>query len=91
MYYSFVFHTNMPFSLFGDYYGNERQSKETPKKSQYWTPVVEMRETDEAFTIQTELPGIKKEDISIDLNGNTLTLSGERSNKAAEKNERIHR
>ena len=43
-----------------------------------WSPKVDIYETQENYVLNAELPGLKKEDISIDLNDNTLTLKGER-------------
>ena len=44
-----------------------------------WHPVVDMFEKDNEIVIKAELPGLRKEDIAIDLKGRTLTLKGERS------------
>jgi HSP20 family protein len=43
-----------------------------------WTPAVDVAETEEAFTLYVELPGMKQEEIDIELTGDTLTLRGER-------------
>ena len=43
-----------------------------------WSPVVDIRETDESYEIKADVPGVKKEDISIDIGENTLTIKGER-------------
>lgn len=53
-----------------------------------WLPPVDIRETDEAFLFHAELPGLKKEDITITIEDNVLTLSGERQLKGeTEKND----
>jgi HSP20 family protein len=44
-----------------------------------WQPLVDTIERDNEIEIRAELPGIKKDDISIDVRNNVLTLSGERS------------
>jgi HSP20 family protein len=44
-----------------------------------WQPLVDTFEKDHAIEVRAELPGIKKDDISIDVRNNVLTLSGERS------------
>jgi len=44
-----------------------------------WQPSVDTLEKDQAIEIRAELPGVKKDDISIDVRNNVLTLSGERS------------
>jgi len=41
-------------------------------------PAVDMHDGKEALTVRAELPGMKKEDIDISLEGGVLTLSGER-------------
>ena len=44
-----------------------------------WHPSVYTIEKDNAIEIRAELPGVKKDDISIDVRNNVLTLSGERN------------
>jgi HSP20 family protein len=51
------------------------------KKDLSFIPIVNTREADSAYYIEVELPGIKKENISIDVNDDTLTISGERKTK----------
>lgn len=43
-----------------------------------WRPAADVRETDEAFAVEAELPGMKKEDVSVTFEDGTLTISGER-------------
>ena len=43
-----------------------------------WKPSVDIYETDEAIILKAELPGIKKEDVSVEVKDNILTLRGER-------------
>jgi HSP20 family protein len=44
-------------------------------------PLADVEETEDVYTIELELPGIKKEDIDISLAGRRLTVSGERKEK----------
>jgi HSP20 family protein len=46
-----------------------------------WLPVVDTYEKDESIVVKAELPGMKKEDISIDVKNNILTISGERKHE----------
>ncbi len=50
--------------------------------------MVDVFEKDDNIVIKAELPGVDKKDIHIDMKGNMLTLSGERSvdNEASEEN-----
>jgi len=56
-----------------------------------WAPVVDIYETDEKMVIKVELPGLKKEDIDIEVRDNTLTLKGERKFEKETKEENYHR
>ena len=56
-----------------------------------WAPVVDIYETDEKMVIKAELPGLKKEDIDIEVRDNTLTLKGERKFEKEIKQENHHR
>ena len=52
-----------------------------------FVPKVNTREDDKAYYIDLDLPGIKKDDINIDVNDGTLTIYGERSFKKEVKEE----
>ncbi|HUF77563.1 MAG TPA: Hsp20/alpha crystallin family protein [Thermoanaerobaculia bacterium] len=56
-----------------------------------WTPAVNIRETDNAFFVEAELPGMTKDDIEITLENNMLKLSGERRFEKDTKEENYHR
>ncbi len=40
-------------------------------------PLADIEETDDAWNIETELPGVKADDISVDVQGDELTINGE--------------
>lgn len=77
---------------------NENQIVE-PKKKQMknlcWNPKVDLRELENTFEIHAELPGVKKEDISVELLGNEnnkrLVLHGKKEHLNEEKNEKYHK
>ncbi len=56
-----------------------------------WKPLVDIYETDEAIILKAELPGIKKEDVSVEIKDNVLTLKGERVEDKEVKNESYFR
>jgi HSP20 family protein len=56
-----------------------------------WTPAVDIQETDDAYRIHAELPGLTKDDIQITLENNVLRLSGERKLEKDVKQENYHR
>lgn len=56
-----------------------------------FVPLVNTREGDYAFHIELDLPGVKKEDISIHNDGEVITISGERKfSKETKKEDYYH-
>ncbi len=56
-----------------------------------WRPVVDTYEKDDAIVIKAELPGVKKEDIAIDVRDNVLILKGERTHDKDIEEKSYHR
>ena len=56
-----------------------------------WLPAVDTYEKDGAIVVKAELPGMKKEDISIDVKNNLLTISGERKHEEEAKESDYYR
>jgi len=54
------------------------------------SPKVDIAETDKEYEIQFHVPGVKKTDFNIDLNGDQLTISGERKLNDEEKEKNFH-
>jgi HSP20 family protein len=44
-----------------------------------WRPPTDVFETDEAFVVRVEIAGMKEDDFMIELNQNTLSIHGQRS------------
>ncbi|HSL84602.1 MAG TPA: Hsp20/alpha crystallin family protein [Thermoanaerobaculia bacterium] len=73
-------------SVFGEgLYPSEDVSNRT------WMPSVNIRETEQAFFVEAELPGLTKKDIDITLENNILKLSGERRFEKDTNEESYHR
>ena len=56
-----------------------------------WAPPVDIYETDDALVLKAELPGVSKDDVSIEIHQNTLILRGQRKHEAEVKEDRYHR
>ena len=56
-----------------------------------WAPPVDIYETDDALILKAELPGVSKDDVSIEIHQNTLILRGQRKHEAEVKEENYHR
>jgi HSP20 family protein len=54
---------------------------DVPPIEDAFIPAADVEETDDAFVIEVELPGIDKKDIDVELSGRRLTITGERKEK----------
>lgn len=54
-----------------------------PRSEESVFPAVNLRETDDAFTVEAELPGISVNDVDISVSGDCLVLKGARRGDAA--------
>jgi HSP20 family protein len=59
----------------------------TPTSSFFegWNPAVDIYEDKDKYVVNAELPGMRREDIDVSLDGNTLTISGERKQEEEKK------
>ncbi len=65
----------------------------TPSTSFFegWEPNLDIYENKDTITVRAELPGMKKEEISVALDGDTLTLSGERQCEGQQREAETYR
>jgi HSP20 family protein len=49
---------------------------------------VDVRETAEAYTVAAEIPGVKKEDIAVEIEGNEVTISAETKREERKEGEK---
>lgn len=54
-------------------------------------PSLDLAETDGAVEVRMDIPGMEAKDIDIQVNGNLLTVSGERKEEREEKGKTYHR
>ncbi|MDN4166886.1 Hsp20/alpha crystallin family protein [Cytophagales bacterium LB-30] len=78
---------NSSFSTMLDRFFNE--SVRSTALAQF-TPQVDIAETEKHFEIELAVPGLKKEDIKINLEEGKLTISGERKLEKEEKGKNFH-
>ncbi len=55
-----------------------------------WTPRVNVEENDDGFELTAEVPGMKKDEINIDIKDRTLTIRGERKLEEEKKDKNYH-
>ncbi len=56
-----------------------------------WSPSADISETDKEYLIRAELPGIRKEDVKVNLSDGMISIEGERRQEKDEKTEKFHR
>lgn len=66
-------------------------TKSIDSSSTEWSPLADITETEEAFHVKAELPGVKKDDVDVSLSNGVLTLKGERKTEEETKDEKQHR
>ena len=65
------------------------------KKNSIWRPAIEVRQNDKNYKVKVQLPGVKKDDIIVELDNDFMTVTAEiqeekEEKKEDEKNERCH-
>ena len=56
-----------------------------------WAPQIEVFERNEKFVVRVDLPGMKKEEVKIEVTHDELTIEGERKVEKEEKEEALYR
>jgi HSP20 family protein len=56
-----------------------------------WMPAMDLVETDDHFVLRADLPGMSQDDVKIEFEDGTLTVSGERKAEHESKNEGYYR
>jgi len=68
--------TRNPFKFYNSFFAP--QDMGTDPDTYGWIPAVDISETDRAFEVRAELPGVTKDSLSVSIKDNLLTLSGEK-------------
>jgi HSP20 family protein len=55
-----------------------------------WNPCVDLYETPEAFILEADLPGVKGQDVKVEVEGNKLILHGRRSSERSHRDGRFY-
>ena len=56
-----------------------------------WKPACDIHENNEAYVVKAELPAVKREDVTLTLEDNILTLKGERKTEEVSDDHKVHR
>jgi HSP20 family protein len=75
--------------LFNDFF--RRVPSEGVPREGLWYPAIDIEETQDAFKLSAELPGMKKDEIKISFSDGRLSIEGERKLEKEEKDKTYHR
>ena len=78
------------FRTFGSAYRN-RGEEEQQAVTATWSPLVDVFEDADGITLKAELPEVNANEVEIQIEGNTLTLKGERRLEREDKRDAYHR
>lgn len=56
-----------------------------------WVPKMDVFETPDSVVLKADLPEVKKDDVEISIQNNTLTIKGERKMEAETKDKQVYR
>jgi HSP20 family protein len=60
-------------------------------RTRRWVPAMDLVETDDHLVLRADLPGLKREDVDIEVKDGLLTISGERKAEQEERSEGFYR
>jgi HSP20 family protein len=83
-----VFNPQFVNRFFTDFLNNEEET--LPQQADF-KPGSEIVKTEAGFEVKVSLPGVKEDDVKIELDGNLLTISGERKSEHAENKNNVLR
>ena len=63
----------------------------SPFDEESWSPRVDISETDDQVMIKAEMPGVKRDEVKVSVEDNTLIIHGERKEEKKEEGRRFHR
>jgi len=70
--------------------GSTLASRSSDERAAVWSPQIDVSERDGQLVIRTDLPGMDKGDVEIELLGDSIVLRGERREERSEERQGIH-
>ncbi|MEY2441065.1 MAG: hypothetical protein QOJ46_491 [bacterium] len=77
--------------LFSNFFETPRPGGNGNGTARRWIPAMDLVETQDGFVLKADLPGMNEGDVSIELENNVLTISGERKTEHEAKHEGYYR
>jgi len=71
--------------------GGENSERGLARQGAIWKPTVDVSENDKELLVHCELPGLRRDEVNIEVDDGVLTLSGERKHVEKTKGEKYHK
>src|SRR5579875_2835921 len=73
--------------LFGRFFDSHAGGNGDGATLRRWVPAMDLVEEGDRYVLRADLPGVREEDVKIELEDNVLTISGERRSEHEERKE----
>ena len=80
-----------PFAILDAFWPSLRWPSLEIGETRAWSPTIEVFEKDNRLVTKVDLPGLKKEDVKVEVTDSRLTISGERKREVEEKKKDVYR
>ncbi len=77
--------------LFGTFFDSPTAGGANGAATTRWVPAVDLVEEDEQFVLRADLPGMSEDEVSVELEEDVLTISGERKSEHEERKDGHYR
>ncbi len=78
-------------SFLNEFLHENKSFQESATETNHFSPKADIVEKTNSFEIHLAIPGIKKEDVKISVEGDFLTISGEKQSTTVAENEKMHK
>jgi HSP20 family protein len=83
--------TRDPFAILDAFWPSSRWPSFELAEPRAWSPTIEVFEKDNRLVTRVDLPGLKKEDVKVEVTDGHLAISGERKREVEEKKKNFYR
>jgi len=72
-------------------FGHRPPSPLSRESADFWAPQIDAYQKNDELTIRADLPGLKREDVSVEINDDSVTIQGERKRETEHEHEGVYR
>lgn len=76
---------------FSRFFGEPFGLVEWPNGGSGWAPALDVSENENEYVIDADIPGVNKDDVSLEILDNVVTIKGERKSEKTEDKKGFHR